>query len=206
MRYARYFPLLLALLPATGCGSRSALQKPAQAVVQAARPPLTDDLIAEAWRENARRDSLRLAQMEAKTKATAQSFNDQIALVQRNAAALVENSHPLTVFGGSVAPKPATGSGGAGVGPKVDQVLGTLAGQGQQVQATLHKADAVARQMQEMLVLAQEIRAAQQALAGQQSDPLVKQGPAGILGLISLVLAFLLRRVHKQNQPPTPKP
>lgn len=103
---------------------------------------------------------------------------------------------PLTTFA-APASKPTAS---AGVGLKVDKVLGSLTDQGHQVQQTLNKAEAVARQVQELILLVQEVRAAQAAYAGQQPGAIVQQGPAGILGLVSLILAILLKRSSKKNQ------
>lgn len=105
-------------------------------------------------------------------------------------------STPLFTF----AAEPPKSAAGTGVGVKVDQVLGELSSQGQRAAQTLQKAEAVARQVQDLVALAQEIRTVQQAIADQQPGMVTQQGPAGILGLVSLILAILLRRNSKQHK------
>ena len=76
-------PLLLSLLPLWGCGSSTALHRPPASSLAAIRPELTAELVTQAWRENARYDSLRMARMQALASGVEQSFVGQIKQVQK---------------------------------------------------------------------------------------------------------------------------
>ena len=141
------FILLPALL--IGCGGKTTMKPAVQAAIQAQRPALTDELVAEAWRENARRDSLRLAQMADQAKELHQSFNSQLRQVEQAAAQLVQESHPLTVFGDAVPAVKASGDSGKLAG-KVEQVIGTLDFHGQELRNTGKEVGAALSQMQEL--------------------------------------------------------
>lgn len=187
----KIFPLLL--LVAVGCGSGKLAAVPVlpkidfREPLKAATTEIKDDVFdrTKALNEQVQQVAGQVGDLQVAVDAAAEAAEFR-----------ARASTPLTTFG-AVAAKPAAA---AGVGLKVDKVLGSLTDQGHQVQQTLNKAEAVARQVQELIALAQEIRTAQQAIADQQPGTIAQQGPAGILGLVSLILAILLKRSSKQTK------
>ena len=89
------------------------------------------------------------------------------------------------------APKPPAGP---------DKILSAIVSNGQQAVTTLRQVAEVARQVQEIAAQIQELRSAQAAAAGAAPDIVSQQAPAGILGIVSLILAWIIRSRHKQGK------
>lgn len=188
----KIFPLVL-LLAVVGCGAGKLKAVPALPAVDLEAP--LQAVAVEIRNEVGERTKAINEQLDQVSGQVGQ-LQTAVDVAAEQAEFRARASAPLPTFA-APASKPTAS---AGVGLKVDKVLGSLTDQGHQVQQTLNKAEAVARQVQELVALAQEIRAAQTAIAEQQPGTIAQQGPAGILGLVSLILAILLKRNSKQNK------
>lgn len=180
---------LILLLPLLlGCGVRAVLTGPPRpAPAQSARPPLTEELVAKAWQENAFRDSLRQVALAARIDRAVVQIGQARPMAAFAPQAVIEalqqaQAAVIAASGSKPASQLQEGQGA---------VLKRVLEQGQQVLATVRQLDSLVRQVEALAGQVESFRTFQ-PVEPLPAPGLADQAPTGLAGLLLSILTGIL--------------